>query len=67
MNLSGYLEHQTSDFWLFYPFFDDIAEVIFSCLRAQFRVDSRGIVSHVSVDVRLEGEDGPLVEFERLE
>lgn len=63
---TGNLEHQTSDFWLFYAVLDDIPDVIFACLRAQFHVNSRGVVSHVAVDMRLEGEDGPLVEFERF-
>ncbi|POS75331.1 hypothetical protein DHEL01_v206283 [Diaporthe helianthi] len=67
VKLTGNLEHQTSDFWIYYAVFDEVPEKIFACLRAQFHVDSRGVVSHIAVDVRLEGEEGPLVEFERFQ
>ncbi|KAG8168676.1 hypothetical protein KVR01_001425 [Diaporthe batatas] len=67
VKLTGNLEHQTSDFWLLYAVFEEVPDLIFFCLRAQFHVDSRGVVSHIAVDVRLEGEDGPLVEFERFQ
>lgn len=66
LKLTADLQHKTGDFWLAYAFFEDVPEVVQGCLRAQFRVDSRGIVTHVAADLRLEGEDGPLVWFERV-
>ncbi|KAJ0120161.1 hypothetical protein J7T55_001017 [Diaporthe amygdali] len=64
--VAGNLEHKTGDFWLTYGFLEEVPEVIQACLRVQFKVDSRGIVTHIAVDLRLEGEDSPLVWFERV-
>lgn len=66
LSLAGNLEHKTGDFWLALAFFEHVPEVIQGCIRVQFRVDSRGIVTHVGADLRMEGEDGPLVWFERV-
>ena len=66
LRLTGNLEHKTGDFWLAYAFFEEVPEVTQGCLRVQFRVDSRGMVTHAAADLRLEGEDGPLVWYERV-
>lgn len=65
--LGGYLEHKTGDFWLTFVFDEEVPELIQACLRVQFRVDPKGIVTHIAVDMRMEGEDGPLVWFERVQ
>lgn len=65
--VAGYLEHKTGDFWLTFAFDEDVPEVIQACIRVQFQVDSSGIVMHIGADLRLEGEDGPLVWFERVQ
>lgn len=65
--VAGYLEHKTGDFWLTFGFDEDVPEFIQACFRVQFRVDSSGIVTHIAVDMRQEGEDGPLVWFERVQ
>lgn len=66
LQLTGNLEHKTGDFWLVFVALEDVPEIVQACLRVRFQVDPRGIVSHIAVDMRLEGEDGPLVEFERV-
>ncbi|KAK7746444.1 hypothetical protein SLS53_002403 [Cytospora paraplurivora] len=63
--LSAKLEHKTGDYWLAWAFIDEVPDEILVCVRTQFRVDASGIVTHVGADLRLEGEDGPLVWFER--
>lgn len=65
--VAGYLEHKTGDFWLTFGFDEEVPEVIQACVRVQFQVDSSGIVTHIGVDLRLEGDDGPLVWFERVQ
>lgn len=67
LSLAGDLEHKTGDFWLALAFFEDVPEIIQGCIRVQFRVDARGVVSHVAADLRMEGEDGPLIWFERVQ
>lgn len=64
---AGYLEHKTGDFWLTFVFDEYLPEVIYACLRVQFQADPRGVVTHIAVDLRMEGEDGPLVWFERVQ
>lgn len=64
---AGYLEHKTGDFWLTFVFDEAVPEVIQACLRVQFRVDQHGVVTDIAADMRMEGEDGPLVWFERVE
>lgn len=67
LHLAGDLEHKTGDFWIALVFFEEVPEITQGCLRVQFRVDSRGVVTHAGADLRLEGEDGPLVWFERVQ
>lgn len=67
MKLTGNLEHKTGDFWLVSVVLEDVPEILQACLRVQFHVDPRGIATHIAVDVRSEGEHGPLVEFERIQ
>lgn len=67
LQLTGNLEHKTGDFWLVFVVLEDVPEIVQACLRVRFKVDPRGTVTHIAVDMRLEGEDGPLVEFKRLQ
>jgi hypothetical protein len=66
VKLAGDLEHKSGDFWLVFAVLEEVPQVVQACVRVQFRVDARGIVTHVAVDMRMEGEDGPLVEFKRI-
>lgn len=60
------LEHKTGDFWLGFWSFPETPEVIEVCIRAQFHVAASGVVSRLGLDMRMEGEDVPLVWFERV-
>lgn len=61
----GNLTHITGDFWLTYIAlsFLDVAQ---GCLRTEFRLDPSGTVAAVGIDARLEGENIPLVWFDRV-
>lgn len=60
------LEHKTGDFWLGYMFLEETPDVVQGCFRTEFRVDARGIVTHVGIDLRIEEVGAPLVWFERV-
>lgn len=67
INLVVDLEHQTGDYWIGWghlPGFRDPEQPV-ACVRAQFRIDAGGSVSQIGLDMRLEGEDTPLVWFDR--
>lgn len=61
------LEHKTGDFWLAYAFLEETPDVLQGCFRTEFRLDARGIVTHVGIDLRIEEADAPLVWFQRVE
>jgi hypothetical protein len=61
------LQHVSGDYWIGWVFmgvYENYHRPIM-CLRVQFAVDAAGKVSRVGVDARLEGENIPLVWFER--
>lgn len=61
----GDLAHVTGDFWLAYislGFFN----VTQACLRTEFRMDTSGTVAAIGIDVRFEGENIPLVWFDKV-
>lgn len=62
----GDLVHATGDFWLTYISLVFL-NVTQACLRTEFRVNPSGAVAAIGVDVRLEGEDIPLVWFDKVE
>ncbi|KAJ4191195.1 hypothetical protein NW767_010989 [Fusarium falciforme] len=65
--VSYQLEHKSGDYWVGWLFNDDFASVRRprECYRAQFRVDETGRSYSFGLDIRMEGEDVPLIWFER--
>ena len=65
--ISYQLEHKSGEFWLGWVFNNDYATVRRpeDCRRVQFRMDRNGRPSSLGVDIRMEGDDTPLVWFER--
>ncbi|KUI56636.1 D-aminopeptidase [Cytospora mali] len=56
----------TGDFWISWLSIEEIPDTGLGCLRTQFIVDAGGFVTQMGVDLRMEGEDVPLVWFERV-
>ncbi|OLN87552.1 Protein flp [Colletotrichum chlorophyti] len=66
-----YLTHRSGDYWAGRGFVGgkkarDV-DIPSFCVPAEFKIDIRGVVTHLGVGVRLEGDDGPLVWFKRVE
>ncbi|KAI0121106.1 penicillin-binding protein [Xylariales sp. AK1849] len=63
------LEHQTGDYWVGWLHQEQLQdpETKLGCMKVQFFVDEKGIVSRLGIDARQEGADGPLVWFDRVE
>jgi hypothetical protein len=62
------LEHISGDYWVGWAYMPHLRKYHrpLACQRVEFRVDAAGVVASLGVDVRLEGEDIPLVWFERV-
>lgn len=68
INIYADLEHKTGDHWIawaYIPEYEDPDQPV-ACMRAQFRVNTQGQVAQFGLDLRLEGEDVPLVWFDRV-
>lgn len=65
LQIYGDLSHITGDFWLSYISLSFL-NVIQGCLRTEFRMDPSGTVAAVGIDARLEGENVPLVWFDKV-
>jgi hypothetical protein len=62
------LEHKTGNYWLGWGHIVGVdIDMPVTCSRIQFRVDDKGTVSHLGVDIRMEGDDAPLVWFKHVE
>ncbi|KAK6077042.1 Protein flp [Seiridium cupressi] len=62
------LGHKTGDYWIGWVHtlsYQDPEQPL-AGVRVQFRVDAEGRVSQLGMDVRMEGEDVPLVWFDRV-
>jgi len=64
-------EHVSGNYWLAWAYIEQMMEAgqkrPAACLRAEFRVDERGVVNEFALDMRMEEMDGPLVWFSRVE
>ncbi|KAH7018533.1 beta-lactamase/transpeptidase-like protein [Microdochium trichocladiopsis] len=61
------LEHQSGEYWLGwlrYGEWQDPQNPL-TCVRAEFHIGSDGEVAQLGIDLRLEGEDKPLVWYQR--
>lgn len=76
LSIAVRLEHMSGEHWLGRLIAEDLEDrvpegatddgVALECLPVQFRVDARGVASHLGIDTR-QGEDIPTVWFERVE
>jgi hypothetical protein len=66
--VSWKLEHVSGEYWVAWFYMDDYATVKrpSRCFRAQFALDEAGMPVKFSIDMRDEGPETPLVEFERI-
>lgn len=67
--ISYRLEHKSGDSWVGWLFVDDFETVQRpqDCFRVELGLDSTGKPSLLGLDVRMEGEEQPLVWFEKLD
>ncbi|KAF9881432.1 hypothetical protein CkaCkLH20_00578 [Colletotrichum karsti] len=70
LNPVVYLEPKSGNFWVGREYLElgkgKRTQTPFACMRAEFKVGITGSVTYFGLDVRMEGEDGPLVWFERV-
>jgi Domain of unknown function (DUF3471) len=67
MDMELQLQHMSGDYWVGWAFMEMYRHYYrpTNCLRVQFAVDATGTVSRVGIDVRFEGDEIPLVWFDR--
>nr|XP_036579334.1 penicillin-binding protein [Colletotrichum truncatum]KAF6786881.1 penicillin-binding protein [Colletotrichum truncatum] len=71
LNPTVYLEPKSGNYWVARAYFEVVAareiETPFWCLRAAFKVGADARITDFGLDVRMEGNDGPLVWFARVD